>query len=77
MSYVKKEKTAQLNRLLTGNGLRGMLRSKIHYADDMVFSFVALFTDKSIGFEANFDRTRMNVQRTYIVNKVLVNHREK
>lgn len=53
-----------------------MLGGKDHYAIDMVFLFVALFTDRSNGSEANCDLTRVNVQYIDTENKMVVDRRE-
>lgn len=43
---------------------------------DMVFPFAASFVQRSIGLEADFDLTPMNLQYIDILNKVVVYHRE-
>lgn len=61
VNFAKREKSAQLNGLFTGDGLRGMLEGKDYYAVDMVFPFITSFIDRSLGFEGCFELTRMNV----------------
>lgn len=52
-----KKKSAELNGLLTGHGLRGTLGEKDPHAVYMIFLLVASFTDGGIGYEASFDVT--------------------
>lgn len=54
MNSAKKEKTAQLSGLFTGDGLRKMLERKDCFVVDIVFSFVPSFVDKPVRFEAEF-----------------------
>lgn len=61
MNFSKKEKTAQVNGLLTEDGLEELLEGKNCYALDIEFPFVVSFIEKRIGFERNCDLTRMNV----------------
>lgn len=76
LNFGKKGKTAQLNGLLTGHGLRGMVDGRDYYAGAIVFPFLASFNYKSFGLEKSCDLTRMNVQLTDNVDKVLVHHKE-
>lgn len=46
-----------------------MLEGKEHYTADMAFPPKASFTDRSNGFEAGCDSTRMNMQYIDSVNK--------
>lgn len=62
VSFADKEKIAEMNGLCTGDGLQEMLEGRDHYALDMVFSFVAIFSDKSVGFETKCDLTRTSAQ---------------
>lgn len=77
VDFAKTGKTTQLNGLFTADGLRGMLEGKDYYAVDMVFPFVAAFIDRSLGFEEKCELTRMNVLYIEIINKVLVDHRDR
>lgn len=53
MSSAKKEKKPQLNGLCTGDWPRGMAEWKSHCPADMVFTFVASFSDRIDGFEVS------------------------
>lgn len=76
VNFVKKEKTAQLNGLCTGDDLRGILEGKKHYAVDMVFSSLASCIERNLEYEATYNLTQMSMQYTDIVREVLVDHRE-
>lgn len=52
-----------------------MLKKTGHFAVDTIFPTVASSTDRSIGFEADCDLTRLEVQYTDILNRVLVDQR--
>lgn len=71
-----KEKTAQLNGLLTGGGLQEILKGKCHYAINRTVPFVASFSDRNVGFDVNRDLTGKNFQCIDVTNKLLVNHRQ-
>lgn len=65
---------AQLVGLFTGDGPRQVLMKKDHYAFDMVFLFVVLLIDRTIGCEPSYDLTLTNVEYTDILHKALVGH---
>lgn len=46
------------------------------YSIDVIFPFVASFTEKSIGLVASFDLNRLSVHCTGKCNSVLVHHRK-
>lgn len=76
MSALLRKRTAQLDGLLTGDGLRRMLEENIHHAVDILLPFVTSFIDRSVGLEANFDLIRMGVQCIDNITQVLGDHRE-
>lgn len=76
VSFAKKEQMALLICMSTRDRLQKMLERKNRYDFQMVFAFAAAPVDKSVGFEANFDLTRFNVQYTDTVYKVLVHYNE-
>lgn len=75
VGFAKRERTAQLTGLFTGDRLRGLLEAKNYYAMAMVFLLTASFIVKSSGFEERCDLTRVSAQYSRIVNKVLVDKR--
>lgn len=71
-----KKKRYHVNDLLTGDGLKEVLKGTDDFAVDMVFPFSASFIDRCMGIGASCDFTQMNVQCADIVTKVPVDHRE-
>lgn len=61
MNLVKREKTAQLNVLLTGGGLRGFLKELNEYAVGMLATLTTSFIGKSLGFDGSCELTPMSV----------------
>lgn len=52
-----------------------MLERKEKYAVELGFLFVELFIDRRVGFRTGRDFTRLNVQCSCFLNKMLVNYR--
>lgn len=76
MHFTARKKTAQLSCLFTGDELQRMLEGEDSYGTDMVVPFIAGFVSKSLSFEGRFELTRMNVQYSDIVSKILLHQRD-
>lgn len=50
LGFGEKKQTTQLSDLLTGERLRRMMKGRNYYGVDTVLTFVAAFTDRSLGF---------------------------
>lgn len=61
VDFAEKERTAELEVLLTGEGLGDMMEGKNYYAFDAAFPSVAVFIYRSLGFVERYRLTRMNV----------------
>lgn len=59
VNFSRRDETAQLNGLKTGDVLQRMRRTKHFYAVYMVFPFTALFTEWSLGLEELCELTRV------------------
>lgn len=73
----KGKKTAQFNGLFAEDGFREMPKIKQYYAVDMVFLLIATSIDRSLCLEGCCELSRMYVQYGDIVNRVLVDQRDK
>lgn len=76
MNFVKKEKRSHHGGLFTHDGLRGLLEGKNNYAVEILLPFLSSFIVKSLDFEERCELSRMNIQYSDTVNKVLLDHRD-
>lgn len=67
----KKKQTAQVACLFTRERLPGMMEWTNHYTIRTVFSFLAAFTRKSLGFVKRCNLTGMNVLYIEMLNDAL------
>lgn len=61
LNFAENKQTADLNGLVTGGGLRGMLETKNSYVVHTAFLFVAASMDRSRGFMERAGSTRRNI----------------
>lgn len=71
----KKKRTAQLNVLLTEDGLRELSDGRIYCTVDKVFSFAAAFIHRNLVSAEKCEFTRMSVLYTEMVNEMLLYER--
>lgn len=67
---------AQLSAVSTVDGLLWMVKENYHYTAGTVLPFMALLTERSIGFETSCDLVRLNVCYTDILNSMLADQDE-
>lgn len=71
MGFAKKEPTAQLNALLTAEGLQEMMTGRSWYSIEIVLPFVATSVDRSLGTMKKSSLALMSVLYSQVVNKML------
>lgn len=74
--FARKGKSAQPTGLLAGDGVQERLKGKEKNAVDMVLSFVALFTDRSLGFKTQRRLTRVSKRCMNVISRVPVDCRD-
>lgn len=76
LDFAKKERTAQLNGMFTGEELQKMMERRNCYSADTVPPLVAAFIDRGFGVEERCDFTRVIVMYTEMVKNALRSKRQ-